>query len=472
MRSYSICQVAQFFEKCSETQGTLAKKSQLHSFLANVQNSRGVIALFRVLGGRYVPNKTNQLSFSQKSIAVALEEEFQVELSRSGDLNNEVSSKITQYHFVNKTQKEQHNEKSPVLADLLEIAQEVSNKEGLGSQAHKIELLRSALRFAQSPLELKWIVSILNRSLSIGISRKVAFQVFNEFRSGLCKENESLLSLREIDEAGSDIFGIRASEEMEPGETDQKAKGVILGSPIPPMLARPVANVDEFLKTVARKGYSAILLEKKFDGERVQIHFEEGKLLKLFSRSLETYDSKYSFLHGPLLKELPLVGSSCVLDGEIIGVNEIGEEDFSVLQKLGRKSGDSVTEEMGTNFQIKVFDVLFLNGESIMDTPELERKKLLEGLIHREKGLRVLDLVASRRILVNEKLKETVQDALDGIQESQEEGFIAKATWESGETPPEKAGDTSTAYQPGKKVHWFKVSSFRLQLLHRVILVQ
>jgi ATP-dependent DNA ligase len=306
---------------------------------------------------------------------------------------------------------------------------------------------------AREPLELKWVVNILNRSLAIGVNRQLASQIFKEFRLKNAW-SEDPETLKVIDEAAADVFGIQGS-----GEKEKKDEN-LLGNAISPMLARAVLSIEDFVKTVKKKGYEEILLEKKFDGERVQIHFKKNEMLRLFSRNLESYEQKYSFLYKTIKSDLDIACESCVIDGEIVGVNKDGEEDFSVLQKLGRKTGDSEVKQAGTSFQIKVFDILFLNGSSVMSEEEPERKGLLKKLLGSGTQMQVLSLVESQKIKVDECLLPKIQEALDSLQNSNEEGFIAKAIWRQtkGNQIQGKAMENiATVYQPGKKVHWFKV---------------
>ena len=108
------------------------------------------------------------------------------------------------------------------------------------------------------------------------------------------------------------------------------------------------------------------LYELKFDGFRA-IAVKSNKHASLISRNKKTLDARFPEIL-EAVKDLPL--PECVLDGEIVALDEQGRSVFQLLQALemeGRKSP----------LRFYVFDLLQLNGKSLLNLPLAERKRLL-----------------------------------------------------------------------------------------------
>ena len=109
--------------------------------------------------------------------------------------------------------------------------------------------------------------------------------------------------------------------------------------------------------------------EVKWDGYRGVAAVAGGEL-RIGSRS-KKLDLAQSY---PELRELAhLVGDhAVVLDGEIVALGPDGRSNFELLQNHGR--GDAPAHYM-------VFDVLWLDGASLLERPYLERRRALEELL-------------------------------------------------------------------------------------------
>jgi len=156
--------------------------------------------------------------------------------------------------------------------------------------------------------------------------------------------------------------------------------------PIKCMLATPEATAEavweRFVDTVdtARKSTRAtVYLEDKFDGIRAQLH-HSAQRIEIFSRDLRRITGQFPELKdqaGNLQDEL-------IIDGEIIAFQEGRRLTFFDLQRrLGRKSdGEDLfacaTADVPVAFV--VFDLLWLNGQSLLTTPLRERRRRLDRL--------------------------------------------------------------------------------------------
>jgi bifunctional non-homologous end joining protein LigD len=110
--------------------------------------------------------------------------------------------------------------------------------------------------------------------------------------------------------------------------------------------------------------YPDWIYETKYDGYRLVSGINEGNA-ELMSRNGISFNEKYK----PIADELQKVEESVILDGEIVIEDSKGISDFQLLQNY------NLTHE-GT-LKYYVFDILYLNGHSVTDFPQLKRKELL-----------------------------------------------------------------------------------------------
>lgn len=158
------------------------------------------------------------------------------------------------------------------------------------------------------------------------------------------------------------------------------------------------------------------LFEVKWDGYRCLAYLDGGTVLR--SRNLIDLTGKFPELAGlqEKVKRLP-----AILDGEIV-VFEGGKPSFAGLQSRGRmndlKRIGRTSVECPAVFI--AFDVLYSNGESIMNRPLLDRKKILEAMVKPGEEIVVSQFVlkAGREFYgacVNERLEGVMAKKLDGL---------------------------------------------------------
>ena len=127
------------------------------------------------------------------------------------------------------------------------------------------------------------------------------------------------------------------------------------------------------LAQLARRSFDSPnhLFELKWDGIRA-LALIDGNELKLFNRT-----SKDITAHFPELFELPkqVTGQRVILDGELVCLDTLGHPSFVRLQQRLQKTGNRVSKSNRVHFV--AFDVLHINGSSVMRKPLFERKNLL-----------------------------------------------------------------------------------------------
>ncbi|QMU70720.1 non-homologous end-joining DNA ligase [Streptacidiphilus sp. P02-A3a] len=136
-----------------------------------------------------------------------------------------------------------------------------------------------------------------------------------------------------------------------------------------PMLATPGAMPGH------PEGFA---LEVKWDGMRVLARLDSGEL-ELLARSGNEATTRY-----PELAELAalLPGRSAVLDGEVIATDARGRPSFGALQERMplRRPTEIAAAMRRYPVTLMLFDVLWLDGRSLLDEPYERRRALLEAL--------------------------------------------------------------------------------------------
>jgi len=150
---------------------------------------------------------------------------------------------------------------------------------------------------------------------------------------------------------------------------------VSVGVPVIPALCQRLNFAAEIIDKLGD-----VVAEPKYDGLRLQIHYwqdQSGKSqIKAFSRSLE--DMTYMF---PELLSLTknLQCSSCILDSEAIGFDPQTLKLKTFQETITRKRKHDIGERViSTPIKFYVFDLLFLDGKSLIDRPLTQRRSLLE----------------------------------------------------------------------------------------------
>lgn len=131
------------------------------------------------------------------------------------------------------------------------------------------------------------------------------------------------------------------------------------------------------------------LFETKWDGVRAVCFIRNGKP-RFISRNQIEMTAQY-----PELADIAqsIRGSSVILDGEIVALDENGVSRFQLLQRrLGRKNaGDIQRLAATTRLAFYVFDLLYLDGFDLTGCKLIDRKATLEGILKSSKNIRYSD---------------------------------------------------------------------------------
>jgi len=155
------------------------------------------------------------------------------------------------------------------------------------------------------------------------------------------------------------------------------------GIPLKPMLAKPTREIGEVLDRFEQRAFTC---EFKYDGERAQVHGFPSKTgemeLRVFSRNSEDMSKKYPDLVVQVPRCLRPSVKSFVFDAEVVAWQPAGAgSDAGRLlpfQELARrKRKDVKAEDVQVSVKLFAFDLLYLNGEPLLQEELAQRRALL-----------------------------------------------------------------------------------------------
>ncbi len=153
-----------------------------------------------------------------------------------------------------------------------------------------------------------------------------------------------------------------------------QAPAAVAGIDLAGARAAPLpTRIEPMLATLASKPFSDPdwLFEIKWDGYRVQAVVDGGKV-RIWTRNLNDAETYFPRLLSPPGRWIE--AEQAVVDGEVVALDADGRPDFSLLQaKLGDKAA--------TGLVYQAFDLLYLDGRSLLDVPLEDRKRLLRSVL-------------------------------------------------------------------------------------------
>ncbi len=298
--------------------------------------------------------------------------------------------------------------------------EELAAISGKGSRAKKESILSSLFSQA-TPDEAEYLVRILFGEMRIGAVEGVMLEAISE------AAQVDLELVRRSHMFIGDL-GRVAIIALKKGEEGLRRVDIQLFNPIKPMLAEMSYDLAE----VFREHGGKTALEFKFDGARVQIH-KKGQVVRIFSRGLTDVTSSLPDISGLIQSHVYV--DEALLEGEVIALGDDGRPlPFQDLMRRFRRVHDIPEMIKKMPFRLYLFDVVYIDGQSLVEAPYQKRWELLAKVTEPS-------LVAERTVTDDVAEAEAF---MDRALKSGFEGLMAKAL-DSDYTPGVR----------GKK--WFKI---------------
>jgi DNA ligase-1 len=238
----------------------------------------------------------------------------------------------------------------------------IADMEGKKSQREKLLAVRRLLANAR-PLEGRYLARIMLEELRIGVGEgSVRDAIAKAFSVDSALVEHAMQALNDTGEvARLAKLGASALRDVH----------ITLFHPVRMMLAQQGTIADMI------RDHGRIAAEYKYDGSRFQFH-KKGNWARLYSRRLEDVTGS---LPDVISRLISATEHDVILDGEVIAMKDGKPMPFqSVLRRFRRRH--DVAEAQGAIEMVPVvFDILYLDGETLIELPLTERRKRLEDAV-------------------------------------------------------------------------------------------
>lgn len=316
------------------------------------------------------------------------------------------------------TQPTMFKSKALTIRDVHKRLMTIATVTGNGAMGKKVDLIKKMLASADSdntgkiditkdkggPSEAKFIVRFLEGKLRLGLAEKTVIVALAH--AMICHEAEKkgkVPSTAEMAKAEATLktvyselpsYDVIIPAMLEHGilNLPQNCK-LRPGVPLKPMLANPTKAITEVLDRFEGQTFTC---EYKYDGERAQIHYVAKDanqeisqaipganktvgdgVASIFSRNSEDLSEKYPDILAKLSTWVKEDTKSFVLDCETVAWDTAEKKVLPFQQLMTRKKKGVKIEDIKVSVCVFAFDLLYLNGEAIVDKSLRERRKLL-----------------------------------------------------------------------------------------------
>jgi DNA ligase-1 len=247
-------------------------------------------------------------------------------------------------------------------ADVYREFETIASTEGKGSQREKVLSLRKLFGNA-SPLEARYLARLVLEELRIGVGE-------GNVRDAIAKAFH--VDSRLVEHAYQAINDLgEVAELAKEGEKSLEGVSIQLFRPVKMMLAQQ-GTIAEMVQE-----HGEVAAEFKYDGSRFQFH-KQGSICKIYSRKLEDVTGA---LPDVVRQLLPVAEKDVILDGEVIAVKDGKPRPFQFVLRRFRRKYEVASYAEEIQLVPHIFDILYHDGESLIDLPFRKRRTHLEKAI-------------------------------------------------------------------------------------------
>lgn len=267
------------------------------------------------------------------------------------------------------------------ITDVYTSLEKVAQASGKGSQDKKMAYLQKLFSECE-PKEAIYIARLTIEELRVGVGEGI-------IRDSIAQAFNTSPALIERGYMITNDIGEVAKVAKKDGDCGLGKLTVTIGHPIKLMLAQRAESI-----TSAVDGMVAV--EWKYDGARVQIH-KNGNDIAIYSRGLENITASLPDV-ADMVKE-HVTSDSVILDGEVVAIGDDGKpRPFQDLLRRFRRKYDVSKMVQKISVQLNLFDIMYLDGNPLIDTPLEKRHAILAGIVDEKDRILVARQVISSKI--------------------------------------------------------------------------
>jgi len=233
---------------------------------------------------------------------------------------------------------------------------ELAAARGAGSQETKLDVLFGLFN-RTDPQEARYLARLVLSEMRIGVGEGTVRDAIAEAFEVPVPDVERALQV-------SNDYGLVAARAREDGPGALAAITLDVGRPVKAMLAQTGTVGD------ALAAWDAVAVEWKYDGARVQIHYDGGTV-GLYSRNMEDVTDALPEIVAAVEDRL---AAPAILDGEVVAVDEDGQpRPFQQVLRRFRRKHDVERAREDVRLRLHAFDCLHADGTDLLDAPLVER---------------------------------------------------------------------------------------------------
>jgi len=250
------------------------------------------------------------------------------------------------------------------VADVYAEFADLAAADGDGSQEKKVKLLFRLFN-RSTPAEARYLARLVLAEMRIGVGEGT---VRDAIADAFDVPVEAVTDALQV----SNDYGEVARVAREEGADGVESMQLEVGRPVQAMLAQTGTVAD------ALDDWGEAAVEWKFDGARVQLHYD-GEDVRLFSRNVEDVTD-------PLPEVVAFaeahLDAPAILDGEVLAVDDAGDPlPFQEILRRFRRKHDVSQAREAVGVEVRFFDCLHADGEDLLDAPLRERHARLTAVL-------------------------------------------------------------------------------------------
>jgi len=285
---------------------------------------------------------------------------FRQAMASTGDIGSATRAVLEKAKTKKQTQLTQ---KSLTITEVRRALGAIAQTSGTGSRTKKERLMTTLLSQA-TPVEAKYLIKIFTGEMRTGLQEGLMEQaIAKAFRVPVQRVQHANMVLGDIGE-------VAAKLKTEGVEGLEKA-GFNVFRPVKLMLAQTAQTVNEAL--MEQGGKTAF--EYKYDGVRVQIHKQNGTI-QVFSRRLTNVTESLPEIVETVKSNIK--ARSAIVEGEVVALDSAGYPiAFQHLMRRFKRVRDVTGMAQRIPLTLYLFDILYVNGDSLITLPYTERRQIL-----------------------------------------------------------------------------------------------
>ncbi len=367
-------ELAKVYEELEATTSKLEKTEIISIFLKRIPNDLLNVAPLLLMGKVFPEWSPLELGVgpsllydSISSVSGISKKDIEILLREEGDIGLAVERLVTEKKLKKEKVQSSLFIRKLSIQDVYDTFKKISTTSGSKSQQRNVRHI-SNLLLNSAPQEAKYITRTILKELRVGVAEGLV-------RDAIAKAFDCPVKTVERAFMLTNDFGKVAVTAAEKGEKGLEGLSMAVGVPLKPMLAQITPSLEAGLEDVGRAS-----VEIKYDGARVQIH-KHGDDIRIFSRRLEEVTKPLPDIVQNVLEAVKV--EDVILDGEAVAIDPKTNKPrpFQDMLRRFRRKYDVKKSAEEIPIFVYIFDILFLDGETLIDLSFEERRKRLEEIV-------------------------------------------------------------------------------------------